>query len=326
MRERPRKRIGHCFAAAGLFLLTLVSEMAQAAKVETVTFQTNIIPKTHEQPVKLIAKLYLPDKQSGPLSAVIISPSSGGIREEREVYYAEELVKAGIAALVIDSFSSRGLAKSTHDQSLLSPWESSNDAVAGLRWLIADGRFKADRIGVMGVSKGGLVAMYSALEIRRRWMRMTDVAFAAHIPIVPECIHVNRTLRTTGAPMFFMLAELDHSTLPGPCVEYAGKLREAGNARIEVKVYKGAHHAWEKLGPKPIFDPTQQNRTSCARFFVEDDGSFTGADGTRIPAFGMHEWQMKNCIRLGTYCCGGTPELKRQATNDLIAFLKRYGF
>jgi len=40
----------------------------------------------------------------------------------------------------------------------------------------------------------------------------------------------------------------------------------------------------------------------------------------------MHEWQMKNCIRLGTYCCGGTPELKRQATNDLIAFLKRYGF
>ena len=42
--------------------------------------------------------------------------------------------------------------------------------------------------------------------------------------------------------------------------------------------------------------------------------------GTRIPAFGMHEWQMKNCIRLGTYCCGGTPELKRQATNDLIAF------
>ena len=202
MRERPRKRIGHCFAAAGLFLLTLVSEMAQAAKVETVTFQTNIIPKTHEQPVKLIAKLYLPDKQSGPLSAVIISPSSGGIREEREVYYAEELVKAGIAALVIDSFSSRGLAKSTHDQSLLSPWQSSNDAVAGLRWLIADGRFKADRIGVMGVSKGGLVAMYSALEIRRRWMRMTDVAFAAHIPIVPECIHVNRTLRTTGAPMF----------------------------------------------------------------------------------------------------------------------------
>ena len=59
MRERPRKTIGHCFAAAGLFLLTLVSEMAQAAKVETVTFQTNIIPKTHEQPVKVIAKLIL---------------------------------------------------------------------------------------------------------------------------------------------------------------------------------------------------------------------------------------------------------------------------
>jgi hypothetical protein len=31
-------------------------------------------------------------------------------------------------------------------------------------------------------------------------------------------------------------------------------------------------------------------------------------------------------VTRGGHCCGGTPELKRQATDDMIAFLKRNGF
>ena len=59
--------------------------MAQAAKVETVTFQTNIIPKTHEQPVKLIAKLITRQAEWAAFCGHHLAVS-GGIREEREVY------------------------------------------------------------------------------------------------------------------------------------------------------------------------------------------------------------------------------------------------
>jgi dienelactone hydrolase len=298
-----------------------------AAKIEDVSFATNVASEaSNDRALQLKAKLYLPEAAKFPLSAVIITPSSSGVEKEREVYYAGELVRAGIAALVIDSFSSRGLIESTYDQRLLGEWESANDAVAGLRWLVADPRFRRETIGIMGVSKGGTVARDTALEVRRKWMGMSDIKFAAHVPIAPDCTWVNRSTETTGAPIFFMLAELDDQTPAAPCLDYAERLRKAGNANIEMRVYHGAHHAWEELGDEPEFDPRAENYSGC-RVWVEDDGTMVAAgDGARIPEDGWHDWAKKSCMSLGAHCCGGTRELKRRATGDLIAFLKKHGF
>jgi dienelactone hydrolase len=77
-----------------------------------------------------------------------ITPSSAGIRFEPEIYYAEDLARAGVAALLIDCFGSQGVSKP------LTRWEAAHDAV-GLRWLHGYARFKKDRIGVLGVSRAG---------------------------------------------------------------------------------------------------------------------------------------------------------------------------
>ena len=176
----------------------------------------------------------------------------------------------------------------------------------------------------MGVSKGGVVAMNTALQVQRRWMRMEDISFAAHIPIVPNCHLVNTSLRTTGAPMFFMLAELDDLTPAQFCVEYAERLR-AGNAKIEVKVYKGAHHAWEKISAKPFFDPKFANTSRC-RLSFDDDGAGVTPDGTKLPTGGVNDWMRQNCMYFGHHCCAGTPARIKEATGDLIRFLKKHGF
>jgi dienelactone hydrolase len=315
-----------CLVLTALLLLAPATG-ANAYTIKDVTFPANVVPNTaNDRRVRIKAKLYLPDAPKLPLSAVIISPSSGGVREEREVYYAQELARVGIAGLVIDSFASRGLTDSVRDQRVLGSWQTGNDAVAGFRWLAADPRFRRDKIGVMGVSKGGKVAMNMAEEVRRRWMRMTDIAFAAHVPISPDCTWINRSMQTTGAPMFFMLAEFDDQTPPAPCVEHAERLRKAGNRNVEVKVYKGASHAWERLGEAPYYDPLAQNFARC-RIWIEDDNTSVDAkSGARLPRGGEFEWIKKNCMTLGTWCCGGTPALKQQATDDLIAFLRKHGF
>lgn len=124
----------------------------------------------------------------------------------------------------------------------------------------------------MGVSKGGTVAIHTALEVRRGWMRVEVPKFAAHVPIAPCCTWMNRSTRTTGAPMFFMLAEHDDQCLPSACLELADNLRKAGNNRVEVKVYKGAHHAWERLGAAPYFDAKAENYARC-RVWEDDDGA-----------------------------------------------------
>jgi dienelactone hydrolase len=333
----PKMRFGYAIAQCITALATIVALLANvlflagaataAITIETAKFPTNVVANSrNDRSIMLEARLFLPDPANPPMPSVVITPSSGGIRFEREIYYAEELAGAGIAALLIDSFGSRGLSHSMFDQRLLTRWQAANDAIAGLKWLHGDARFSKDRIAVLGVSKGGIVALDTALPVRRRWMRVSDLAFAAHVAIVPGCTWINSSVETTGAPIFFMLAELDDIAPARPCLERAHKLKAAGNNGVEVKVYKGAHHAWEALGPRPIFNARLENYAKC-RVLQSDDGRMTSAaDGSTIPRTGWHNWARRSCVTRGGHCCGGTPEVKRQATNDMLAFLKRNGF
>ncbi len=295
---------------------------------ETLTFKTNVVSgTTNDEPVDVKAKLFIPKNASFPISAVVIAPSSSGVEEAREVYYAKELANTGIAALIIDSFASRGLTDSVYDQSELEGWDIENDAIAALAVLAADKRFKADRIGIMGVSKGGTVAMDTALTIRRYWMGIgKNTSFAAHVAISPDCMWLTRRPNSTGAPIFFMLAELDDQTPAAPCLAQAKRMQQAGNERVETKVYAGAHHAWEELGSKPEHNSQAENYSNC-RVWVEDSGQMFAADtGEQLPESDWHDWAKQNCMKLGATCCGGTRALKRSATQDIIAFLRRSGF
>lgn len=299
---------------------------------EDVTFNPNRVGNNRDDHVeRLNAQLFMPDirRASDTQSrtpAVVIVPSSAGIRDEREVHYARELAAAGIAALVIDSYGSRGMRNSIRDQSKLGSWEMGNDAIAGLRWLIADGRFDAGKIAVMGVSKGGTAAMHAAIEVRRRWTRSRDVAFAAHVAISPACTWIHRSHQTTGAPVLFLLAERDDQTPAKPCVDYAARLKAAGNTRISVKVYKDAHHAWDRIGEAPLYSRRAENYAAC-RIWVEDDGSMTAMDTNEtVPEATWHEWAITKCITFGTTCCGGSTRIKQQATADIILFLRSQGF
>lgn len=293
---------------------------------EQMTFVTNVVPgTTNDEPINVQATLYIPKAVEFPIPAVVITPSSSGVEETREVYYARELTKVGAAALVIDSFSSRGLTDSLYNQSVLEQWDVENDAIAGLAELIEDGRFIPDRIAIMGVSKGGTVAMDTALMIRRKWMDIDDIAFAAHIAISPDCTWITRNAQTTGAPILFMLAERDDQTPAKPCLAEALRIKNAGNERVETKVYKGAHHAWEELGWWPEHDPEAENYSKC-RVWIEDDGKMYSAHtGELLPEDDWHSWAKETCMFQGVTCCGGSSSLKRQATDDIIAFLRRTG-
>jgi len=117
----------------------------QVTRIERITFETNVVPNRPSKPILLRALLYIPTNVELPISAVVITPSSGGVREDVEIHNASNLARSGIAALVIDSCGSRGVAHTVHDQRLVDDWQMVNDAIAGLRQLIADRRFKRDR-------------------------------------------------------------------------------------------------------------------------------------------------------------------------------------
>jgi dienelactone hydrolase len=124
----------------------------------------------------------------------------------------------------------------------------------------------------------------------------------------------------------FVIAAGRDDYTPAPlALAYAERMRAAGNRRIKVKVYSGAHHGWESLGP--VFDIRDAENWSCCRNFIEDDGRhFVVAAGRAMSEPEYQAWARINCVTLGARAGGGTPALKVRATADLLAFLAAQGF
>jgi dienelactone hydrolase len=277
------------------------------------------------RPARITAHMTLPTQAERPPSCMVILTSSAGVQRHREHFYAQALNQAGIAALIVDSFTGRGVRRTVADQTLVSAAQMEGDAFAALAWLRSDPRIDPARIGVMGVSKGGGAALATAIAARQRWRAGFTHLFDLHVAICPGATAQHRDPTTHGRPIFFMLASRDDYTPAPLAIEYAERMRAAGNARIKVKIYSGAHHGWESLGP--VFDIRDAENWSCCRNFIEDDGShFVVAAGQAMSEPEYQAWARRNCVTRGARAGGGTPELRQRATADLLAFLQGHGF
>ncbi len=269
------------------------------------------------------AQLFRPATGS-PAPAMVILSSSAGIQKHRELFYADALARAGITACVIDSFAPRGVRSTVADQSLVSAYQMECDAHAALQRLQRDDRIDPTRIGIMGVSKGGVAAVNSAIAVRRRWRGIDDI-FALHVAICPGCVAQHRDATTTGVPLFMMLAEYDDYTPAHFALSYAGRMRATGNRQIRIKVYK-AHHGWESIGPL-YHIPKAQNFSGCTNLIEDDGRHYVLAAGRAMSEADYRAWVREaGLLRYGAHAGGGTAALKQRATDDLMAFLRTHGF
>ena len=297
----------------------------ESVSLDTLTFDHPAARRPARIAASLSLPLALPGQALRPFPCMVILTSSAGVQRHREHFYAQALTEAGIAALIVDSFTGRGVRRTVADQSLVSAAQMEGDAFAALAWLRSDPRIDPARIGVMGVSKGGGAALNTAIAVRQRWRSGFPHLFDLHVAICPGATTQHRDAATHGRPMFFMLAGRDDYTPAPLAIEYAERMRAAGNRRIQVKVYGGAHHGWESLGP--VFDIRDAENWSCCRNFIENDGSHFVVDAGRAMSEPEYQaWARANCVTRGARAGGGTPELRRRATSDLIAFLQAHGF
>jgi dienelactone hydrolase len=276
------------------------------------------------RPARVTATLHLPMQVAPSFPCMVILTSSAGVQRHREHYYAQALNDAGLAALIVDSFTGRGVRRTVADQTLVSAAQMEGDAFAALALLKADPRIDSARIGVMGVSKGAGATLNAAIAVRQRW-RGDAPLFDLHVAICPGATSQHRDATTQGKPIFFMLAGRDDYTPAPLAIAYAERMRAAGNRRIKVKVYAGAHHGWESLGP--VFDIRDAENWSCCTNLIENDGRHFVVGAGRVMSEPEYQaWARQNCVTKGARAGGGTIGLKQRATDDLLAFLALHGF
>ena len=240
--------------------------------MESVSFDTLTFDHpTACRPARVSASLHLPADRPGPVPCMVILTSSAGVQRHREHYYADLLNAAGAAALIVDSFTR--------------PWRPPHrgrpdPGVGG-----PDGgrRLRGPRPAARRPPHRSAVASASWASPRAAWRRSTppspcasagDAAFltcsTSTSPSVPGRRPSIATPPHTVGRCSSCWRPSDDYTPAELAIEYAERMRGAGNDRIKVKVYGGAHHGWELLGP--VFDIKDAENWSCCRNIIEDDG------------------------------------------------------
>jgi dienelactone hydrolase len=248
---------------------------------------------------------------------VVVHGSSGVLRNDWE--WAKRMNELGIASFVIDNFTGRGITETATDRSRLSPSADVAGALAALSLLASHPAIDPRRIGVIGFSRGGSVAINSAFEPIRRAVIDDDLRFAAHVAVYPGCSVTEVSAYLDGSPILMLLGGKDDYTPASACVAYAEGLRAKG-AAVSVVVYPNAYHAFDSKAP-PHSDPRPTTLRDCRGATDLDDGVFTmQKDGQAVTGADAVA-ELKACTERGV-TVGGDAEAREKAPLDVADFLK----
>lgn len=205
---------------------------------------------------KIDVWLTVPDQETfkPPYPAVVLLHSSWGLSSQ-EWYYANIFKRMGIATFAIDSFIPRGVEKTSLDQTRVSSASMLKDAYAVLNYLHLHPQFDGSRVAVMGFSKGGIVALYSAVNRIQNALSTKDQTFAAHIAYYPWCGLRLYNMQTTGSPILIQGGSKDFVTPINRCKTLVENELTADNAsHVTIKEYRSARHAFDHpvLGRLPF--------------------------------------------------------------------------
>jgi len=174
----------------------------------------------------------------GPFPAVVVMHGCDGINANTRAW-AQRLVGWGYAALIVDSFRSRGLSNVCNRSAILPPAARAADAIAAKNYLRSLPNIAKGRIGLIGFSHGGWAALAAA------------GSFNAVVAYYPWCN------RRVPANTLVLIGSADDWTPSQRC--------SGGN----VKVYSGATHA---------FDAGRGERTYLGHHMVHDAGAASDAE------------------------------------------------
>ena len=263
------------FAVLTAVFLTVTTSVlaAESAKIElytiptvTMTDEEFLSGKRNGAPTVIAAELRLPRLGTDRLPAVVIVHGSGGImgNEDR---WAHELNDLGVAALTVDGFTPRGIINTAADQSQLGTLTMINDAYRALDILAKHPRIDSSRIGIMGGSRGGRIALYASLKRFQRMYGTRGLEFAVYMPFYAPCYTKYIDDEDVSDRPIRMFHGADDDYVPAaPCRDYTDRLRRAGKD-VSFTAYPGAYHLFDN----PVFPLMRLPQPQTARKCVTEE-------------------------------------------------------
>lgn len=200
-------------------------------------------------PAPLVAWLFVPAGQ-GPHPAVVMLHGCGGAYARdgrlnaRHRMWGEFLAAHGYAALLVDSFTSRGVREICtvpfHARTLRES-DRVGDAYAALVWLRGHPGIDPARIALLGWSHGGGVTLAAIARVPTGLE-----GFDAAIAFYPGCTMRNRHAATyhPTAPTLVLMGESDDWTPAAPCRSLVSKVAARGEP-MTIVTWPGTYHDFD---------------------------------------------------------------------------------
>ena len=263
----------------------------------------------------------LPRNEATQLPAMILIHGSDGIHDDI-LDHAKRLRDLGVVTLVVDSFTTRGIGSAAEDQIRITEQTMMADAYAALDLLASHPHIDPARIGILGFSKGGTVAVYAASAKIRQLMARDTPEFAVHIALYPFCNVSVADPTTTGAPVYMLLGEKDDYTPARHCMTLQSEWNAAGG-RISTSLYPGAAHKFD--ASEPVYynpDAIKVVRDDC-RLLVDEQGlTASPLTGMAVSTLWQRVEYLKQCGAIGA-SLGGDPDSARAAQREIALIVQQ---
>jgi dienelactone hydrolase len=226
----------------------------------------------------------------GTFPAVVLMHGCHGVSASTRAW-GDWFRARGYVALIVDSWTPRGIRDGCVPGPELAPTERFDDAVGALRWLHARPYVDPQRMGVMGWSNGGVFALAlingpSLERARARGVELPAPGFVAAVAMYPggcfSLVH-ERVVR----PLLLLIGEADDWTLASECAQMVEAMRAAG-ADATIVRYPGAVHYFDVVGQPRVVLTEVENRNrpgGCCGATVGYDAAADADARRRVEAF-----------------------------------------
>ena len=270
-------------------------------------------PEAVEQPGTITGDLTLPPGNAR-VPAIIVLHSCAGVTPH-DTEWAGTLNRMGYAALVVNSFSGRGVKEICTGHASVNPGSRLADLFRAHELLATHPRIDPGRIGVLGFSHGGWIALWAShYWYQRRFMRGTvtpPVAYAAFYPAGCN-VQLLQENDVRGAVRIFQGTADDWTTIDH-CRSWVARHRAAGQD-VSLVEYDGALHGFDvAFYARPRRLAEVVNSSGCT-VVQQEDGTFSDARGRRFSG-------ASPCMTIGA-SMGYDARAYQQSVADLEAFFR----
>jgi len=174
----------------------------------------------------------------GPFPAIVYLHGCGGLSEKTRHRIAELMTGWGYVTLAVDSFTSRGIGHSCHQDMP----RRQGDALGALRYLSGLGFVDPDRIALVGASQGGGIGLQ--LASTRADNNAGQPQARAVVAYYPPCRVAAEQL---SIPALILIGDADDWTPASDCERWMQR-RAGQGAPVKLVVYPHAYHSFDNPG------------------------------------------------------------------------------